>query len=122
MKITTPDEMEETFVACRYGALNDVPDLDDGILTPDFPVCDKLETCPGFGKVCIQPEGPGGKISRREYMVIILVAKGKLDKEIAATLQIELPTVRTYLNRIREKLNINNRIEIALWAQKYSIV
>lgn len=121
-RISDPDKMEEKFVGCRYGALDGTPDLQHGQLIADFPVCDKLSYCKGFGKVCKQPQGPVGKLSRREYLVVIEVAKGHLDKEIAFSLEIELPTVRTYLNRIREKLNVNNRIEIALWAQRHNIV
>lgn len=122
LRITNADEMEEMFVGCRYGTLDSHPDLKDGHLTHDLPVCDKMKTCPAFGKVCKQPEGPGGKLSRTQYLIAIEVAKGKLDKEITEEFQIELPTVRTHLNRIREKLNVNNRIEIALWTQRHSIV
>lgn len=122
MGYNDPDLMEEKFVACRYGALNSEPDLQNNKLTPDMPVCKYITTCPGFGIVCKQPIGENGMLSRREYMVLILVARGKLDKEIAIELNITIPTVRTYLNRIREKLNANNRIEIALWAQKQGIV
>jgi DNA-binding NarL/FixJ family response regulator len=60
-------------------------------------------------------------LSRQEYIVIKLISQGKLDKEIAAELSIELSTVRTYLCRIREKLCINNRIEIALWAMQKGV-
>ncbi len=122
LRITDPDEMEEAFVACRYGTLDDVPDWKDGKLVADFPMCDNMKDCPAFGKVCKQPEGPCGKLSRTQYLIAIEVAKGKLDKEIAFEFGIELPTVRTHLGRIREKLNVNNRIEIALWAQRHSIV
>ncbi len=122
LRITDPDEMEEAFVACRYGTLDNVPDWNESQLTADFPNCEKMKDCPAFGKVCVQPEGPNGKLSRTQYLIVIEVAKGKLDKEIALDFEIELPTVRTHLGRIREKLNVNNRIEIALWAQKRSIV
>jgi DNA-binding CsgD family transcriptional regulator len=122
MKITDTDEMELKFVACRYGRLDGTPDLKDGILTSTVPQCDKVDNCPGYGIVCKAPEGINGKLSKREYMIVIEIAKGKLDKEIAHKLGIELTTVRTYLTRIREKLCVNNRIEIALWAQRKSIV
>lgn len=114
--------MEEKFVACRYGALNSTPDYQYAELRADLPICKEIATCPGFGIVCQQPEGPNGQISRREYMVITEVAKGKMDKEIADILSIEITTVRTHLARIREKLNINNRVEIGLWAMNQGIV
>ncbi len=116
------DEMEEQYVKCRYGALNSDPDLNDGIITPDLPVCSQIDSCPGYGIICMAAQGPGGKLSKREYQIAILVGKGRQDKEIAGELDIEITTLRTYLARIRQKLAINNRIEIALWAHKKAIV
>jgi len=118
MKITDPDEMELKFVACRYGNLNNIPDLNDGRLISDAPSCKEIRNCPGFNILCKIPSG----LSRQEYVTTVLVASGKLDKEIAYELDIEITTIRTYLGRIREKLGVNNRIEIALWAQKNNIV
>jgi DNA-binding CsgD family transcriptional regulator len=120
--ITGADEMEETFVSCRYGACNHIPDLMDGKTTADMPVCDETETCPGFDIICKAPVGPGGSLARREFQIAVLISGGKLDKEIADELGIKLPTVRTHINRIHEKLGINNRIEIALWMHKQGIL
>lgn len=120
--ITDADKMEETFVACRYGACNHIPDLKNGKTTPDIPVCDETETCPGFDIVCKAPKGPGGSLARREFQVAVLIATGKLDKEIADELGIKLPTLRTHINRIREKFQCNNRIEIALWMHKQGVL
>lgn len=122
MFITDADKMEETFVCCRYGRLNHIPDLKDGKTTPDMPACDEIDTCPGFDIVCKSPEGPGGKLARREFQIALLVASGKLDKEIADEFGIKIPTVRTHIERIRSKLNVNNRIEIALWVHKQGTI
>jgi DNA-binding NarL/FixJ family response regulator len=121
MRISDPDEIEKKFVACRYGALDSTPDLTGNKTASDAPSCEHLANCPGFDIVCKIPPAPNGRLSRQEYIVIKLISKGKLDKEIAATLSIEVSTVRTYLCRIREKLCINNRIEIALWAMQKGI-
>lgn len=118
MFLTEADKMEETFVCCRYGGLNHIPDLKDGKTTPDMPVCEDIETCPGFDIVCIAPEGPGGRLAKREFQIAVLISNGKLDKEISDELGIKIPTTRTHINRIREKLGVNNRIEIALWMHK----
>lgn len=118
MGITDSAQMEETYVACRYGALNTVPDLKHGKTHADMPVCDEIETCPGYDIVCLAPEGPGGSLAKREFQVATQIAAGKLDKEIASNLGIQLPTLRTHITRIREKLHCNNRIEIALWMHK----
>ena len=120
--LVSGDEMEEKFVSCRYGSLNDTPDLKNGKTTPDFPVCDEIKTCECFGFVCKAPKGPVGTLTRQEYLVAVLVAKGKLDKEIAFELEISINTVKTYHARIHEKLCLNNRIEIALWLHKNGIM
>lgn len=121
MGIKDSKEMEEVFVSCRYGACNYIPDLKDGKTTVDIPVCDETETCPGFDIVCKSPEGPGGSLARREFQIAVMITAGKFDKEIADELGIKLPTLRTHINRIREKLMCNNRIEIALWMHQHGI-
>lgn len=120
--ILDPDKMEECFAACRYGALDPVPDLDKNKTVPDSPCCRHLADCKGFDIVCKVPRAINGHITRHEYLVICLVAQGKQNKEIADQMHIEINTVLTYLARIREKLCINNRIEIALWAHNKNII
>lgn len=120
-RITDPDQIEKKFVGCRYGALDTIPDLQGNTPVKDSPYCEHIATCPGFDIVCRIPPAPNGRLTRQEYLVIRLISHGKLDKEIASELSIEVCTVRTYLARIREKLCINNRIEIAFWAMKKGI-
>lgn len=112
------EEMEMVFVGCRYGALDSRPDLEGLKTYPDSPCCEKLKTCQGFGYVCRIPE----HLSRNEYLIARYIGKGKLDKEICVIMEISLPTCRTYFARIHEKLHLNNRVEIALWAQNLGIV
>lgn len=122
MKITEADKMELKFVDCRYGRYDDKSDLDGHTTRPDAPCCSELKTCLGFSEVCKIPAGKNGILSRREYIITIMVAKGKQDKEISFELDIEISTIRTYLARIREKLCVNNRIEIAMWAINNGII
>jgi DNA-binding CsgD family transcriptional regulator len=122
MRITDPDLMEEKFASCRYGAYDGVPDLKDGKLTADAPLCELIDDCKGFNVICKIPEGPNGQLTRKQYQVTQLVAAGKLDKEIAYMLGMKVTTVRTHLSRIRETLCVNNRIEIAFWAKDKGIV
>ncbi len=119
--ITDPDKIEECFVKCRFGALDSRPDLQNDIPMPDSPCCQYVATCKGFNVVCKIPAAINGNITPAEYQVICHVSKGKQDIEIADMMHIEICTVRTYLARIREKLCINNRIEIALWAYNHGI-
>lgn len=121
-KISDPDLMEEKFVGCRYGAFNSMPDLDGHKTSPDAPCCEMMFICKGLGFICLIPDCINGKLSAQEFLVSVLVSRGRLDKEIALQLKIEISTVRTYLNRIREKLCVNNRIEIAQWAYQQGII
>lgn len=115
------DEIEEAFVSCRYGNYDSIPDLFNGALKHDCPDCGIEDTCKGFNVVCKVPDLPGGKITGRELQVIKLVAKGLVDKEIADQLGSAVDTVRTQLQRIRQKMEVNNRVEIAIWANKHNI-
>jgi DNA-binding NarL/FixJ family response regulator len=54
------------------------------------------------------------KLSPREHEIVTLVAKGHLDKEIAALLEISIGTVRTHLKHIYEKLHVRSRTEAAM--------
>lgn len=52
-------------------------------------------------------------ISAREREVIELIIKGMTNKEIAGTLFISLPTVKTHVSNIYAKLNVRNRLELS---------
>ena len=55
-------------------------------------------------------------LSTREYQVMVLIAKGRTLKEIAAELSISAKTVGTYHLRILSKLNLSNDIQITRYA------
>jgi DNA-binding CsgD family transcriptional regulator len=122
MKVN-PAEAEEKLVWCRYGHHDYNPDYNYTTkkLTPDAPGCENESHCHGFGIVCRIPPGVNGHLTKQEFFVLRLIARGKQDKEIAAELGIEVSTVRTYIQRIHYKLRVNNRIEIFIWAQSYGI-
>ena len=53
---------------------------------------------------------PGtGKLSARERELVILVAQGRTDAQIAAQLYISIRTVRSHLDRIRDKTSCPRR-------------
>ena len=60
-----------------------------------------------------QPVVPGGVVALapREREVLKLLADGCPYKEIAAAMQVSLGTVRTYIERIYEKLHVHNRTD-----------
>lgn len=58
-----------------------------------------------------QPKSEVEKLSKRELEVLTLLAKGLHYKEIGDKLEISLGSVRTYLQRIYEKLHVQSRTE-----------
>lgn len=54
-------------------------------------------------------------LSSRELDVIRLIVKGKKYRDIAVELCLGYETVKTYAARIRKKLNVHSKTEIATW-------
>lgn len=63
-----------------------------------------------FQRVSPQPNQAEG-LSPRENEVLALLARGYLYKEVADIIGICLPTVKTYIRRICEKLHVHSRAE-----------
>lgn len=55
-------------------------------------------------------------LSRREHEVVVAVAKGRTNAEIAAELYMSVATVKAHISRILTKLSLGNRTQIALLA------
>ena len=60
-------------------------------------------------------------LTRREYHVLELLAKGHTNKEMADILTISERTVSGHVANILAKLNLENRTQAALYAQKMGI-
>jgi DNA-binding NarL/FixJ family response regulator len=65
------------------------------------------------GRSVHQPIDP---LTAREEEVLITVARGLTNAEIADELHISLSTVKTHLASLMCKLGARNRVEIAMWA------
>ena len=65
--------------------------------------------------------GPGG-LTPREVDVLKHVAAGLRNKEIAARLFISEKTVKVHLTHIYQRLGLNDRVEVALYAIRHGIV
>ena len=62
------------------------------------------------------PAQPIEPLTEREEEVLVTVARGRTNNEIAAELYISLSTVKTHLASIMAKIGARNRVEIAMWA------
>ncbi|MCX5723522.1 MAG: response regulator transcription factor [Nitrospirae bacterium] len=65
--------------------------------------------------------GAASTLSEQEQRVLVFVAKGQTNKEVAAAMGLSDKTVKNYLNTIFHKLNVTRRSEaVALYVRKYS--
>jgi LuxR family transcriptional regulator, positive regulator of biofilm formation len=58
-------------------------------------------------------------LTLRQRQILILMASGSSNKEMAEELCISGHTVKTHVYNIYKKLNVDNRFQAALWAAKY---
>jgi DNA-binding NarL/FixJ family response regulator len=59
---------------------------------------------------------PGEPLTPREEQVLVAVARGRTNGEIAAELYISLGTVKAHIASTLLKLGLRNRVELAMWA------
>ncbi|MBO3103381.1 response regulator [Cellulomonas fengjieae] len=55
-------------------------------------------------------------LTAREEQVLVTVARGRTNAEIADELYVSLSTVKTHLGSLMDKLAVRNRVELAMWA------
>jgi len=68
------------------------------------------------------PVVPTTTLSDRETEVLLLIARGKANKEIAAELTIGEKTVKTHVSSILNKLGVQSRTQAALYAAQSGLV
>ena len=66
----------------------------------------------------VPPAQPFEPLTAREEQVLLTVARGRTNVEIADELHISLGTVKTHLANLMQKLDARNRVEIAMWAHE----
>jgi DNA-binding NarL/FixJ family response regulator len=65
---------------------------------------------------------PKDLLTHREREILLLVARGQANKEIAAELVISERTARTHVSNILSKLGLTSRTQAALWAVREGLV
>jgi DNA-binding NarL/FixJ family response regulator len=68
------------------------------------------------------PEAPHETLSNRELQVLLMVARGKSLKEIAADLTLSEKTIGTYRTRLSQKLGLGSNVELARYAERHKLV
>ena len=65
------------------------------------------------------PVGPEPAFTRREEDVLALVAQGLTNQQIARQLFVEITTVKSHLSNALMKLQLDSRVQAALWWQQH---
>ncbi|AWS40116.1 response regulator transcription factor [Streptosporangium sp. 'caverna'] len=63
-----------------------------------------------------RPVQPIEALTSREEQILVTVARGRTNNEIADELYISLSTVKSHIASLMAKLGARNRVEIAMWA------
>ena len=63
-----------------------------------------------------RPPQPTDPLTEREEQVLLTIARGRTNAEIARELHISLSTVKTHVASLMAKLGARNRVEVAMWA------
>jgi DNA-binding CsgD family transcriptional regulator len=58
-------------------------------------------------------------LTKREKEILLLIAAGASNDDVAQQLYISLHTVKNHVSRIYNKLNLDNRLQAALWAASH---
>ncbi|CAM3253308.1 response regulator [Vagococcus fessus] len=61
-------------------------------------------------------------LTNREHEILLLIAEGKSNQEIADDLFITLKTVKTHVSNILSKLDVEDRTQAAIYSFKHGIV
>jgi two-component system, NarL family, response regulator LiaR len=65
---------------------------------------------------------PHEELNSREMEILMLMAEGKTNQDIADELYIALKTVKTHVSNILSKLNVQDRTQAVIYAFKHSLI
>ncbi|MFD2671279.1 helix-turn-helix transcriptional regulator [Marinicrinis sediminis] len=91
---------------CEHSIMNTEPDL--------LPV--PVGLCPSLDTRLIDP------LTRREQQILMLLATGVSNREIANEMHISIGTVKIHLNRIYAKLGVRSRVQALIQAKENGIL
>ncbi|MFB3161997.1 response regulator transcription factor [Neobacillus sp. 179-J 1A1 HS] len=69
-----------------------------------------------------QKHQPHEELTSREMEILMLMAEGKTNQDIADELYIALKTVKTHVSNILSKLNVQDRTQAVIYAFKHSLI
>ncbi|HET7801381.1 MAG TPA: response regulator transcription factor [Humibacillus xanthopallidus] len=140
LMLTSSDDEANLFEAVRAGAngylLKDVPPEEvaagirgvhqgQSLLSPMMASKLLLEFAQISQRDTVPAPTPGLELPRlteRELGILRLVARGRLNREIAAELYISENTVRNHIRNILDKLQMHSRMEAAMYAVRQRLI
>lgn len=124
MRISERVARLQQFARCRFGGNDVYPDLtDEGVFRADFHICPLSGSCKHEGKLCKILSGPDGEeITHREKDVLLLIARGFMQKEIAAALNVEMVTVAKIKKSLFNKTKTSSSVHLAGFAIEHNLI
>jgi DNA-binding NarL/FixJ family response regulator len=134
--LTTFDLDEYVYEALRAGAsgflLKDAPPdrlvaaihavhEGDALLAPSI-TRRLVERFAGPGRGPTEAPAALGELTAREREVLVLIARGLTNAEIAAALVVSMPTVKTHVGRVFMKLGLRDRAQAVILAYEAGLV
>jgi DNA-binding NarL/FixJ family response regulator len=133
--LTTFDLDEYVFEAVKAGAtgflLKDTPadrlltfvrsaDVEDALLDPTI----TRRLVERYARPHPDPQATGmlSELTPREVEVLIHVARGRTNAEIAAEMTLSEATVKTHVSRLLAKLDLRDRVQAVVFAYEYGVV
>lgn len=120
LKDMKPDQIVESIRSALSGNIQLHPDVTQKLMaqmSTQMPLA-----VPEENKASTSSQTLLENITKREREVLILIAQGMSNKEIASVLVIAEKTVKTHVSSILAKLNLADRTQAALFAVKYGMV
>jgi two-component system, NarL family, response regulator LiaR len=113
LKDVSPDDLVEAIRAAHRGEPRLHPDVARKLMQAARGKPTELEKT--------VPEGPAEDLTERELEVIRLVAQGRSNHEIAQAFVISEKTVKTHVSHILNKLGLNDRTQLAIFALRHGL-
>lgn len=70
----------------------------------------------------VTAEGADGLLTTRELDILLLLAQGMSNEEIAEQLTVEISTVKSHVARMLPKIGVRSRLQAVVWAYQNRIV
>lgn len=123
-KVTDIHIITEQWAWCNLGRFDSVPDFsaDSGIVQKEFFDCGLRGKCLHEFKRCKKIIVGDTYLTARETECVRFIGQGLSDKEIADKMGLVEVSMISLVQRVREKLRLRNKAEVAAFAVKMGIV